>query len=320
MGCSCIKHNLKESEFQMTEEDEKNNNNPNIDNKENKDNKSNNNPGKSDNINKDNTETEENVIVQNEQIINKQNTENTSSHQEEILLKNNKSTNNNFEEQNIEKKSKKESIDFNPNIKNEINNNSNNNIIENNSIIKKESFFITKNFNKKVFEIINKIRSNPPEYSKFVLDNICNIKIENKEILNPSTEMKEYKQIIVFKKKVKIELYKGESCFLEAAKILKKMSSMKPFEFNEDIVIPIPEVQGQINANYIKNKAKDYNIKAFFKGNVKNPEIAALMMIVDDSKSSEKKKRNSILNKDFKYIGIDSKFIGKNFLAHFSFS
>ena len=43
-------------------------------------------------------------------------------------------------------------------------------------------------------------------------------------------------------------------------------------------------------------------------------------MIVDDSESSEKKKRNAILNKEFQYIGIDSKFIGKNFIAHFSFS
>ena len=112
----------------------------------------------------------------------------------------------------------------------------------------------------------------------------------------------------------------GEKCFLEAAKILQKIPPMKPLEFNDDIVIPIPESQEQINANYIKNKAMDYNIKTFFKGYVKNPEIAVLMMIVDDSESSEKKKRNSILNKDFKYIGIDSRFIGKNFLAHFSFS
>ena len=58
-----------------------------------------------------------------------------------------------------------------------------------------------KKYNKKVFEIINKIRLNSAEYSKFVLDNISNIKIENQEILNPNTEMKEYKQIIVFKKK-----------------------------------------------------------------------------------------------------------------------
>ena len=152
-----------------------------------------------------------------------------------------------------------------------------------------------------------------------MLDNISNIKIENQEILNPNTEMKEYKQIIVFKKKVKIKLCEGEKCFLEAAKILQKIPPMKPLEFNDDIVIPIPESQEQINANYIKNKAMDYNIKTFFKGYVKNPEIAVLMMIVDDSESSEKKKRNSILNKDFKYIGIDSKFIGKNFLAHFSF-
>ena len=43
-------------------------------------------------------------------------------------------------------------------------------------------------------------------------------------------------------------------------------------------------------------------------------------MIVDDNESLEKKKRNTLLNREYKYIGIDSKFSGKNFIAHFSFS
>lgn len=43
-------------------------------------------------------------------------------------------------------------------------------------------------------------------------------------------------------------------------------------------------------------------------------------MIVDDTQQCNFKKRKSILNQNYKYMGIDSKFIGKNFVAHFSFS
>ena len=124
--------------------------------------------------------------------------------------------------------------------------------LENNNInIKeeKESEYLSKNlYNKKIFELINKIRQNPPEYSKFVLDNIKYINIENKEEINQETEMKEIKQIFIFKKKVKIKLYKGEENFLETAKLLKNTSPMKPLNFNENIVVPIfDNIENSIN-------------------------------------------------------------------------
>ena len=43
-------------------------------------------------------------------------------------------------------------------------------------------------------------------------------------------------------------------------------------------------------------------------------------MIVDDSNKNPGKKRMALLNKDFKYIGVNSKFIGKTFIAYFAFS
>ena len=43
-------------------------------------------------------------------------------------------------------------------------------------------------------------------------------------------------------------------------------------------------------------------------------------MIVDDSTKSPGKKRQAVLNKNYKYIGISSKFIGKTFVAYFTFS
>ena len=169
--------------------------------------------------------------------------------------------------------------------------------------------------------MINKVRLNPVEYANYVLENLKNICIENKEELNKKTEMKEIKQITVFKKKVKVRLYKGEEGFLETAQLLQKIPSMEPLKFNENIVIPISDsFKDSVNFDLMKNKINSSNINLFFKGNIKNPEIAVLLMIVDDSEFSEKKKRNALLNKEFQYIGIDSKFIGKNFVSHFSFS
>jgi hypothetical protein len=287
MGCSCIKHNLIDEET--------NEFNPSEDN------------------NKEQENIDSNININNYYIKitnDKNNNNNVNNNESEILnsgvIINNQSTpniNNNNNNEDIHLKAKniklKEDKD---------------NIITNN-IINKESDYLSKSvYNKRIFELINKVRVNPAEYSKYVLDNIKNINIENKEVLNKNTEMKEINQITVFKKKVKVRLFKGEEGFFETVQYLRKLSPMEPLKFKEEIVIPIDNKDSMIN---IINK---YNINAFFRGNIKNPEIAVLLMIVDDNESSEKRKRNTLLNKEYKYIGIDSKFFDKNFYAHFSFS
>ena len=285
MGCSCIKHNLIDEET--------NEFNPSEDN------------------NKEQENIDSNININNYyiKITNDKSNNNVNNNESEILnsgvIINNQSTSNinNNNNEDIQLKAK--------NIKSK---EDQDNIITNN-IINKESDYLSKSvYNKRIFELINKVRINPAEYSKYVLDNIKNINIENKEVLNKNTEMKEINQITVFKKKVKVRLFKGEDGFLETAQYLQKLSPMKPLKFKEEIVIPIDNKDSMIN---IINK---YNINAFFRGNIKNPEIAVLLMIVDDNESSEKRKRNTLLNKEYKYIGIDSKFFDKNFYAHFSFS
>ena len=58
-------------------------------------------------------------------------------------------------------------------------------------------------YNKRVFELINIIRLNPPDYSKIILDNIQYISFDEHEELNNNNGIKESKNIIVFKKKSK---------------------------------------------------------------------------------------------------------------------
>ena len=171
----------------------------------------------------------------------------------------------------------------------------------------------------KMLELINKIRENPSYYADVIEDSIQNII----EVQNEDKD--EVKSKIVYKKKVKVALVKGESAFREAAEKLRNMEALPPLEFKSDICIPLPENEEDIkNSSYLKEQVKilreTTNIDVFYKDLVKIPEVSALLMIVDDSKKNPGKKRNIVLNKDFKYIGINSKFIGKTFIAYFAFS
>ena len=103
------------------------------------------------------------------------------------------------------------------------------------------------------------------------------------------------------------------------------MEPLPPLEFNNNICVPLPDNEEELKDNsYLKEQVKilreTTNIDVFFKELIKLPEVSALLMIVDDGKKNLGRKRNSILNKDFKYIGISSKFVGKTFIAYFTFS
>lgn len=170
----------------------------------------------------------------------------------------------------------------------------------------------------KMLELINKIRENPVAYADVIEDSI-------KYIIEVPDKEDETKNRLVFKKKVKVALNRGENAFHEAAEILRKMEPMAPLEFNGNICIPLPQDEEELrDPNYLKEQVKavkeNYNIDLFFKDLVKLPEVSALLMVVDDSVKNSGRKRQAILNKDFKYIGINSHFVGKTFLAYFAFS
>jgi len=170
----------------------------------------------------------------------------------------------------------------------------------------------------KMLEIINKIRENPVAYADVIEDSI-------KYIIEVPDKEDETKSRLVFKKKVKVALNKGESAFHEAAEILRQMEPMAPLEFNGNICIPLPQDEEELrDPNYLKEQVKtmkeDNNIDLFFKDLIKLPDVSALLMVVDDSVKNSGRKRQAILNKDFKYIGINSHFVGKTFLAYFAFS
>ena len=182
-------------------------------------------------------------------------------------------------------------------------------------------------YNTRIVDLINKLRTNPKNYSKFILSNIKYINKRVKIIADDSTGQNEEKIEVFFKKKVKIELYRGESAFIDTANYLEKLNPLNELIVKEEIKInTLPETEEQLKDDtvFIKNQIteinKKYNISAFLKDNVKNPEIGLMLMIVGDYKKSQNKKRNVILNPDYKYIAVNSKFFGSKFIAYFTFS
>ena len=165
----------------------------------------------------------------------------------------------------------------------------------------------------KIISLINEIRSNPLLYSKQVEDSIKNIEIGKDNQ-------------IIYHNIVKVALHRGEQAFREAINILRNTEPMQPLRYNPQLCIPLPENEIELkNQNFLKEqvdniKQRNTIIEIYFKDLIKIPEVSVLLMIVDDNSKNISKKRETLLNKDFRYIGVNSKFIGKHFVAHFSFS
>ena len=174
------------------------------------------------------------------------------------------------------------------------------------------------NYPEKMLDIINRIREDPASYADYIEDSIKNIveEIDKKD---------ETKTKLIYKKKVKVALTRGEIAFREAAEKLRNLEPVPPLELNEKIIIPMPETEEEIkDPTFLKEQVKalreNTNIDLFFKDLIKLPDVSALLMVVDDSIKNTGRKRQAILNKDFKFIGINSHFIGKTFVAYFAFS
>ena len=170
----------------------------------------------------------------------------------------------------------------------------------------------------KMLNLINYIRANPVAFADTIEDSIQNITEEVDK--NDDSKIR-----IIYKKKVKVALNNGEIAFKNAAEELRKMSPLPPLVLKNDICVPLPDEETEIkDSSYLREQVKilreSTNIDVFFKDLIKIPEVSALLMIVDDSEKNPGKKRQAVLNKDFKYIGISSKFIGKTFIAYFAFS
>ena len=196
---------------------------------------------------------------------------------------------------------------------NDLYNNFNN--IQNNS---PDPYAKYSDYPEKIVELINNIREDPVGYADIIEDSIKNI-VEENDKDDPNITR------LIYKKKVKVALTKGESAFHEAADILRTLPSLPPLEFKTEICIPLPENEEQLrDPTFLREQVRvireNEQIDVFFKDLIKIPEVSGLLMIVDDTNKNAGKKRMALLNKDLKYIGVTCKFIGKTFIAYFAFS
>lgn len=175
------------------------------------------------------------------------------------------------------------------------------------------------NYPEKMLMEINRIRSDPMSYANEIINAESKIETVNNPD-NPDNP----KQI--YKDKVKVALTKGKAAFEEAADALRLLDPLEPLQMNENLLIPLPENEQDIhNPSYLKEQVKkirenNQNVDIFFKDLIKRAEVSALLMAVDDGGKNPGRKRNAIMNKDFKYVGINSKFVGDTFVAYFAFS
>ena len=153
------------------------------------------------------------------------------------------------------------------------------------------------NYIKKVFYLINKIRTNPANFADYVKSS--------------QQYIKEIEERVIFDHRIKVALNEGKKMFSECEEYLRTLPPMEELIFNDDIVLECPTEPNNIkDINYFKQKViekkETQKIEAYFKDSISIPEISVLLIIVDDSTKNPKKKREAVLNPKFKYIGISS--------------
>ena len=111
-------------------------------------------------------------------------------------------------------------------------------------------------FNISTLELINQVRKDPKSYANKIIDS-------KQYIINENSKK-------VFKKKVKVLLNRGEAAFQEAADALTNMSPMGELTMKQEIVIPLPENEDEMNDNnLLRDKVakirENHNINRFLK-------------------------------------------------------
>ena len=151
---------------------------------------------------------------------------------------------------------------------------------------------------KRVFHLINKIRTSPSEFISVIEQAEKYITEKNgRKIFEDSG--------------IKVSLNEGKTMFKDCEDYLKTLQPMDELNFCDDIVLECPTEETKIiDKNIFREKVLEKKGKcgfvAYFKDSICIPEISVLLMIVDDSIKNPRKKRETLLNPNYKYIGISA--------------
>ena len=292
-----------------------------------------------------NNEVDSNFISHNNIYSNNSNNNNNNSNNNNNLIsfskENNKNSFNNNNNNNYN--SNEKIIDFNSNYNNydilsqnsnQINpkNNNNNNNNNNKEIIKSSipieiSENINNNekisydpnlepndeFSRYIFHELNNIRQNPQNYIDLITKSESNI-------------LKDKKNRLIYKSKVKVALNKGLPSFEETINFLKNLQPMNRLYYLPKLTVDIPTTEEEIkDKNYLKAKVGEkieegINIKSYWRDIINDAETSFLLMIVDDTGMKPGMKRKNIFDSNMKFIGISSISINKYFACYIVFS
>jgi hypothetical protein len=164
-------------------------------------------------------------------------------------------------------------------------------------------------FSKCIFNHINLLREDPRSFISLIQGSESNIQRDKKNRL-------------IYKTKLKVALDKGVKAFEEAKLILSNTKPMDKLKYDYNMKLKLPKNEINIKSNHhLQNQIlikgdKGINIKSYWKEIIYDPETCFVLMIVDDNGKRAGYKRRSILNPEYKYIGISSKMIGNNFICY----
>jgi hypothetical protein len=183
---------------------------------------------------------------------------------------------------------------------------------------KKKGDQLDPNFDKLLFEAINKVRADPPAWSEKVLDMI---KLIQKD---PKTG----KLFISPKEGTRIGLINGEEGIKQAAFILKNTKPMPPLQHSDALLVELPQnpemrfkKEGMLEVLEKLKEKPNFNTKNVFfnvdKG-IYDPLLCLMTQIIDDT-NFKGKRRENILNPNLTQIGITSSK-DENFGCYLTFS
>ena len=181
--------------------------------------------------------------------------------------------------------------------------------------------YITSNLSFSLYEIINKIRTNPKDF-------IDKIKIYKEKIIR-----KDYQFLLPIENEIFITLNRGPKAFDEAIEYLNKLEPMNSLIMKNELKIDIDNTINNFEMNFtsfsflekiIKNKKKEleknkknYKIEGFhYDKSTNNAEISAILQIVDDNMGDCSRRKN-LLNPNFTYVGISCVNIKENVFCYY---
>ena len=157
---------------------------------------------------------------------------------------------------------------------------------KNNEAKEIQSIYPLTEYTKKVFTLINKVRTSPSKFAPMIEQSEKYIRdLNGRKIFDGNG--------------IKVSLNEGKTMFKDCADYLKTLQPMEELNFCDDIVLECPTDEKKIkDMNIFKEKVLEkkekFGILAYFKDSICIPEISVLLMLVDDSIKNPKKKRSFI--------------------------